>query len=320
LAAVLLASSVFAAEPAAPKASILPGQDVSLKTEDGWTLTGKYLPSGAAPQTFILLHGKGQRKEYWIRLGAALEKAGYGYCGLDLRGHGQSAIGPDGQPFPYKKFKALPQGKGPNDYEDMTRDIAAAVAWLAADGVPEETIGVIGTDVGGSVALKYAALHPKVPLVVMLSPGTHYEEVLTPNAMRFYKNRPILLMYSDADKFSSRDAPVLYAFARMAAGDKNATLISVPKLPGVRLPQNRAVLAQIVAWLQSPVKSDQPLISTTTVPGEPAEPDEPGGVPPEENPFEPKTAPEIPGRPAPRTQPQPRPAPTTPSPDEKYQD
>ena len=75
------------------------------------------------------------------RLGAALEKAGYGYFGLDLRGHGESAIGPDGQPFPYKKFKAT---KTENDYEGMTRDIAAAVAWLAADGVPEETIGVRG--------------------------------------------------------------------------------------------------------------------------------------------------------------------------------
>ncbi|MBI3551930.1 MAG: alpha/beta fold hydrolase [Elusimicrobia bacterium] len=267
--AVLLAATAFAGSAAVPaKPLILPGQDVELKSEDGWTLAGKYLPSSSAPQTMILLHGKGERKELWIKLAKALAAAGYGYFGLDLRGHGESAVGPDGLPASWRKFKALPQGKGPNDFEDMTRDIAAVVSWLGTQGVPEETVGVIGTDVGGSVGLKYAAVHPKVPLVVLLSPGTHYEEVLTPNAMRFYKNRPVLMIYSEADRFASRDAPVLYAFARMAAGEKNATLVTGPKLPGTRLPQSTAVIRQIVSWLQNPVKPELPAGSTGPVTGQ----------------------------------------------------
>ena len=57
-----------------------------------------------------------------------------------------------------------------NDYADMSRDAEAAVAWLAGQGVPEDSIGLIGAEVGGSIAIRFAAVHTKVPLVVMLSP------------------------------------------------------------------------------------------------------------------------------------------------------
>jgi len=243
----------------------LPGTDVDLKTEDGWPIKAKYSQTGTANMTLILLHGNGERKELWIRLARALDKEGYGYLALDLRGHGESAVGPDGQSAPWRKFKAT---KTENDYEGMTRDIAAAVSWLVAQGVSEQTIGLIGTDLGGSVGLKYAAVHPKVPLMVMLSPGTHYEEVLTVNAIRAYKNRPILMIYSDADRGSARDTPLLYAFAKMATGEKNATQIMVPKLPGIRLPQSTAVIKQIVSWLANPVAPEAPAGSTVPVEGQ----------------------------------------------------
>jgi dienelactone hydrolase len=245
---------------------VLPGQDVDLKTEDGWPIKAKYSVAGTANMTLILLHGNGERKELWVRLARVLDKEGYGYLALDLRGHGESAIGPDGQPAPWKKFKAT---KTANDFEGMTRDIAAGVAWLTAQGVSEQTIGLIGTDLGGSVGLKYAAVHPKVPLIVLLSPGTHYEEVLTVNAIRAYKNRPILMIYSDADRFSSRDTPLLYTFAKMAAGEKNAALVTVPKMQGIRLPQSTAVIKQIVSWLANPVAAETPAGSTVPVAGQP---------------------------------------------------
>ena len=132
----------------------------------------------------ILLHGTGQRKDDWHALGRSLAGWGYGYLALDLRGHGESGKGPDGQPAPWRTFKPT---KEQNEFANMTRDIEGAVAYLTGQGVLEEQIGIIGADVGSSVGVKYAAVHPKVPLIAILSPGTHYQEVLTINALRRYK-------------------------------------------------------------------------------------------------------------------------------------
>ena len=59
------------------------------------------------------------------------------------------------------------------------------------------------------LALRYAAVHQKIPLVVMLSPGLSYQEVTTVNAMRAYKDRPILMIYGTLDRYASSSAPIL---------------------------------------------------------------------------------------------------------------
>ncbi len=135
---------------------------------------------------------------------------------LDLRGHGESRVNPAGEEVIWKKLRAT---RTANDYADMSRDAEAAVAWLAGQGVPEDSIGLIGAEVGGSVAIRYAAVHAKVPLVVMLSPGMAWQEVLTVNALRALKRpipTPVLMVYADADKRSSKETPILYAFAKGA--------------------------------------------------------------------------------------------------------
>ena len=146
----------------------------------------------------------------------------------------------------------------------MAQDIQSAVGYLMSQGVSEESIGFIGTDVGGSLALKYAAVHSKVPMVVVLSPGMNYQEILTVNAMRAYKDRPILMIYSELDRNSAKATPLLYEIAKRSAGEKNVTLISVPNRHGVKL-LNAALANQIVAWLHDPVRPETPAASTATI-------------------------------------------------------
>jgi pimeloyl-ACP methyl ester carboxylesterase len=236
--------------------------DVELKTVDGWSLKGKYLASKSSTTVVVLLHGTGQRKEVWYHLGRYLARAGYGYLALDLRGHGESLAAPDGQQLSWRKFKAT---KNDNDFANMSLDIQAAVTWLVSAGIPEEGIGLIGTDVGGSVAIKYAAVHPHVPFVVMLSPGMSYQEVLTVNAVRAYKDRPILMVYSDADKNSARATPILYEFAKRSVGELKASVVMVPRIHGVRIPMNGPAIRQIIAWIKSPVKPEVPAFSSAAV-------------------------------------------------------
>lgn len=267
-----------AAKPAAGPS--LPGEPVEFKTVDGWDLKARFAPSVPGKLTLLLLHGTGQRKEDWKRLAFPLTRAGYGVLAVDLRGHGESRVSPSGEELNYKKLKATP---AQNDFADMSRDAEAAVAWLAGQGVPEDSIGLIGAEVGGSIAIRYAATHPKVPLVVMLSPGMRWQEVLTPNALRALKRpipTPVLMVYSEADKRSSKEVPILYAFAKAAVGPRHVTLVSVPQERGTRMfKAQRPLVGQVIDWLGDPIRPDgvelstAPLQGGTTTPFNPVAPD-----------------------------------------------
>jgi len=276
LAALLVASLALgaaaapapAAKPAKPAGPSLPGEPAELKTVDGWALKAMFAPSVPGKMTLLLLHGTGQRKEDWKRLAFPLTRAGYGVLAVDLRGHGESRVSPSGEELTYKKLRATPTA---NDFADMSRDAEAAVGWLAGQGVPEDSIGLIGSEVGGSIAIRYAATHQKVPLVVMLSPGMRWQEVLTPNALRALKRptpTPVLMIYSEADKRTAKEVPILHSFAKFAVGERHATLITVPQERGTRmLRAQRYLVGRILDWLANPVTPETPVaVSTDALP------------------------------------------------------
>ncbi len=267
------ASAAPAPKPAPAKAvkpsgPSLPGQPVELKTVDAWTLKAMFAPSVPGKMTLLLLHGTGQRKEDWKRLAFPLTRAGYGVMAVDLRGHGESRTSPSGEELTWKKLRATPTA---NDFADMSRDAEAAVAWLTGQGVPEDSIGFIGAEVGGSIAIRYAATHQKVPLVVMLSPGMRWQEVLTPNALRALKRpipTPLLMVYSEADKRTAKEIPILIAFAKAAVGERHATLITVPQERGIRMfKAQRALIGQVIDWLGNPIAPETPAVSTGPLSG-----------------------------------------------------
>ncbi len=275
----LLLAAFLAAAPARAAAPQLPGDEIELKADDGWVLKARYKPADTAQPgraTVVLLHGRGTRKEAWLKMARALEKAGYGYLAPDLRGHGQSQTAPDGQVINWHKLKAT--AKGENDYAKMALDVQAAVNWLGQRGVEESSVALVGMDVGGSIALRYAAVHPKVPLVVMLSPGLSYQEVTTVNAMRAYKDRPILMIYGTLDRYASSSAPILHQFAKMSVGEPRAALLAIPDAHGNKLAITPAVIDEVISWLGNPVPPP-PAVSTVTAPGAPAASGEPAPAP-----------------------------------------
>ena len=251
---------------------ILPGETVELKTIDGWALQAVYAPAAEGKKTLVLLHGTGQRKEDWKLLALPLTRAGYGLMAVDLRGHGESRTSPSGEVLTWKQLKATT--KADNDFLDMSRDADAVVAFLTGQGVPEESIGFIGAEVGGSIALRYAATHAKVPLVILLSPGMKWQEVLTVNALRAMKRpipTPLLMVYSEADRVSSKEAPIMYSFAKAAVGAQMATLVPVPQERGTRmLKAQPALIEQIISWIGNPVAPEAPAVSTPAAVAPPA--------------------------------------------------
>lgn len=268
LVAALAAGPAFAAPAAAPApaaavvrpAAVLPGEPVELKTADGWTLHAVYSPAPEGGKTFLLLHGTGGRKEDWIRLGRLLARKGYGYFAVDFRGHGESRTAPDGSAAHWRKFPK--PTKVYNEWGNMLNDVQTSVDALVGRGVAEESIGIVGSEVGGSLGLKYAAVHPKISMIALLSPGMSHQEVTTVNAMRAYKNRPILMVYSEADKNAAKAVPILFVFAKAAAGERNAMTLLAPKERGVRMLRG-PTLEQVASWLEDPVQPE-PLPGDTT--------------------------------------------------------
>lgn len=256
-ASLAAAQAPKAAPAAAPKQ--LAGAPVELKTPDNWTIHGVYQEQKGAGKTVLLVHGRGRRKEEWYYLARALERGGYGYFAMDLRGHGSSTSAPDGQPANWRKFKV---SKAENEYANMGLDVQAAVDWLKSQGVGEETMIFVGDDLGGILALKYAAVHPQVTQIAMVSPAMQYQDVTSVNAVRAYKDRPILFIYSVVDKRPAREAPLLYEFAKHSAGERNAWLVAVEKIPGVRLTSHGATIKQISDWIVNPIKPETPAVST----------------------------------------------------------
>jgi len=269
------AVSVWAADPpAAPAPHVFPGESVELATKDGWKLQARFSPPQEGRLSLLLLHGTGGRKEDWLRLAKPLLKAGYGMLAIDLRGHGQSRTAPDGSPAIWRKFVV---SKNYNEYLNMIADVEAGVAYLAAKGVPEEKVGLIGADLGSGLAIRYAALHPKVPFAVLLSPRLQYQDVTTVNALRAYKDRPVLMVYSDADRTTAGEIPILQRFASMSAGERKVTVVQAPTEHGTKMLRG-ALIGQILAWIEDPVKPEVATSSGQT-PGEPAPPATPDEEP-----------------------------------------
>ena len=105
-------------------------EDVSLKTADGLTLQGWYLPgeNGAA---IILMHGLGGNRISLLGVAESLVEAGYSALIFDLRAHGES----EGEFVPYG---------GPE-----AEDVKTAVSYLQTrPEVDPERIGSLGWSLG----------------------------------------------------------------------------------------------------------------------------------------------------------------------------
>ena len=246
------------------KATEVAGELVKFRTRDGWTISGKYWPASDGEMTFILLHDQKGRHQDWRKLTVALARRGVGYLAFDLRGHGLSQTPPKpGQASDWRRFTAT---KAYNEWDNMREDAAAAVEVLKSRGVSDADIAFGGGDIGGSIALKYAAVHLEVPMIFLLSPGISYHDVTTVNAMRSYKDRPILMIVAEDDPKCAAETTILAQFARNSAGPDNVTLLRVPHRHGTLLLHNKDTVENILAWIDNPVKSpglESPALGST---------------------------------------------------------
>ncbi|CAM3616316.1 alpha/beta fold hydrolase [Corallococcus sp. ZKHCc1 1396] len=109
--------------------------DVALRTRDGLTLRGWYVPSRNRAAV-VVMHGFAENRTQMLFEAEALSRAGYGVLLFDSRGHGES----DGELVTW----------GDREREDLR----AAVDFVAARAdVEPSRLGVLGFSMGGTTAM-----------------------------------------------------------------------------------------------------------------------------------------------------------------------
>lgn len=173
---------------------------VDFLTRDGMTIRGSYYPppKGPAPAV-ILLHMLNRNRHDWNPLATRLQGLGLALLSIDLRGHGESTD-QGGRTLLWNAFSEA-------DFNKMVLDIEAAQLFLGRQKgeVEGDKLALVGASIGCNVALNFAADHPEVRTLVLLSPGLDYRGIHADLAMKRYSasRRPVLIAVSGEDDYAA---------------------------------------------------------------------------------------------------------------------
>ena len=209
----------------APSPSVVPefqakAETVSIDTPDGVKLVGSfYKPQKPNSPALILMHQWTANRHTYDSFAERMNQNGYAVLSFDGRGFGESVKKADGTEVKVDLEKGI-------DPKLLLSDANSAVEFLSKQpNVDADKIGVVGASYGSSVAIMYAADHPKIAAVVLLSPGVNYFDNLpTIPAIKKYGSRPILLVAAEDDKDSALDVPKL----KEESGNPNAEMMVYP--------------------------------------------------------------------------------------------
>jgi pimeloyl-ACP methyl ester carboxylesterase len=199
----------------------LAAQNVSINPSDGVVLAaslyGSDKPNSPA---LLLLHQWESDRHSWDDFAKQLQSDGFIVLAIDGRGFGESTKKTDGS--------TVAEGRTEADVKGMLGDVDAAFNYLSKqNNVDPSRIGIIGASYGSSLALIYAADHPNVAMVALLSPGLNYfGNMQTEPAMTNYKDRPSFLAAAkdDPDSFNA-----VTRLAELTSEPNRAMAVSVDK-------------------------------------------------------------------------------------------
>jgi pimeloyl-ACP methyl ester carboxylesterase len=216
---------------------------ISLPTSDGCSLEALYLAPSTGAYVFVNTHGLGSDKNEWGRFDAALEKAGFGYLSLDLRGHGAS-LKCGGRAVDYRNF-------GQGDWGKLSGDIRAAVAFLKARQIPARRVVLCGASIGANLSAKAAAEGPAPAGIVLLSPGLAYAGVALADFFPGGPGRRFFAAASPDDGYAWESSLRL---ARLAAEKKISFVLKTgPGGHGTKMfdAPGSALADEIIAWARA---------------------------------------------------------------------
>jgi pimeloyl-ACP methyl ester carboxylesterase len=146
-------------------------EDVELRTDDGFTLAGWFVPSWNGA-TVMLVHGYKDSRANLLGVAQILHRHGYNTLLISLRAHDTS----DGETITF-------------GHEEM-RDLQAAFTWLTARAsLDAARIGIFGVSMGGTIAIRYASENPRVRAVIADCAFSSLEDTIE-TSVRFFTGLP----------------------------------------------------------------------------------------------------------------------------------
>ena len=171
-------------------------QRVTLRTDDGLTLSGTwYEPTSRPAPAVILVHMLHGSRRDWDALGHRLAGEGIGALTFDLRGHGES------------QRTAMPGPETEGGYAPMALDVKAARRYLASRTDVQQThVGIAGASMGANLAALVAATDGSFVSIALLSPSLDYRGLRIEQAVKKIGGRPVLIVAATDDPYASRTA------------------------------------------------------------------------------------------------------------------
>lgn len=236
---------------AAPAAAAPAARALTLATSDGWTLASVFRPPQGDKHMLVFLHSHKEDSTIWKALAVSAEAQGYGTFLIDFRGHGGSTTGPGGATLTHTSFDRDIAGPD-NNYNKMTEDVSAALKFLAAEGIAENSIVLVGAGLGANIAIKAAAAHPGIFGMALFTPTLNANRgVLTVNPLRGYGRRPAFVAASVENSRLYQEVSVLRAILYHSAGAENVTFVTEKKGDSAEL-ITPAVTSTFLLWLAYP--------------------------------------------------------------------
>ena len=199
---ILLIGIVFVSGCVSQSNVSIMGNQVSMKTEDGFEIIGSFYKYNSE-HGVILLHMLKRNSNDLNAFADELQIEVYNVLSIDSRGHGQS-LKKSGRTAEWQMFSD-------KDFNDMILDVKAAKEFLEGKGV--EKISIIGASIGANTAINYAEEDMEIKTVILLSPGLDYRGVKVEDTVKDYENRPILIVASEDDEYSATSSRHLIELA-----------------------------------------------------------------------------------------------------------
>ena len=203
---------------------------LNLVAEDGSAVHATGTTVAGSSKGVVLAHMVGRDARDWDYLSKRLHAVKLSTVAVDLRGHGKSV----------KAGTELTEA----DYKAMVHDLAAGVAWLRKKGVKE--VSCVGASIGANLCTQLGAADPEIVNLVLLSPGLNYKGVTSGEALQEYRDRPVMIVASEDDRFAPRAASVL---EEVAKGQVHYELLAEGGHGTKMLTRNAKMEGMVTSWL-----------------------------------------------------------------------
>lgn len=206
-----------------------------LMTADGVRMAYDYVPAQEAQGVAVLVHGLGSSYDEWYNLKGVLNEAGWTVIAVDLRGHGSSTEW-NRKEINWRYFSE-------EAFRTMVQDIQTAVDF---SGNPKR-LWLIGSSFGANLSLYYAAEHPGVTGVVLLSPGFNYKGIKAEEELNRYGARPLLIAGSEDD---TGTVQICSELNEKAAGSKRLIQYKTAGHGSDMISNEKDLAKEIVEWMR----------------------------------------------------------------------